>query len=77
MKQDLKNLNFWARKVAYFAMRTAQDFLNPNKLQIAYAMANSECYGTCGEDTGCASNSDCSACSSDDGGDGGDGGDSD
>lgn len=57
MEQGIEKLNFWMKKVTYLTMRTVQDFLSPSKSRIAFAVANSECYGTCGDDSGCSSNS--------------------
>ena len=64
-KKGIKATNFWSQKVSYRAKRTAQEFLDPN-MKVRVNRANSECFGTCGDDydSGCASDSDCSgACS--------------
>lgn len=64
-KNGIKATNFWSRKVSYLTRKTAQEFLDPKK-KVQFNRANSECFGTCGADSGCASDADCSgACSAD------------
>lgn len=62
-KKGIKATNFWVHKAPYLSRKTAQEFINPKKV-VRLNSANSECFGSCGADSGCASAGDCSgACS--------------